>query len=202
MDLRFAAKAIDKTGKDIRKAVGLGLFAAAVRGVSVIQNQIIPSRNPQPVDRGIYRAGWRARPLKRGGQVVGGEIYNTDPNAGNIELGVRAGNVKIGRAMIDALTEWAMRKGMANRYVQTASTVKLNRKTGRYAETAAKVKYVKKDAGYARGIAWAIAQSMKRRGIFGPVGLRVLGELMHDRMPSIAAEEIAREVGNKSGGER
>lgn len=168
--IRLAEAAIKQYGEKLRKAAGLALYSAAIRGVGVIQTQIIPSIVPKPVDRGLYRAGWRAVPiLGVGGDVAGAEIFNVEPHAPWIEGGVRASNVKVGRAMIDALTEWVKRKGLAGRG-----------------------KRYKGDAA-ARGIAFAIALKMKKQGIFrGGQGMHVLGTLMKGRMPSIVQAEIAR----------
>src|SRR5690606_17821325 len=79
----------------IAKAAHQGLVLAALRGVQVIVTQIIPARTPAPVDRGIYRAGWRVD--IRGQQVF---IENIEVHAAFIEYGVRPENVKIGAAMI------------------------------------------------------------------------------------------------------
>ncbi len=86
-----------------------GLHSAAARGVQIIVTEIIPSRIPQPVDRGLYRAGWRFRL-----EFDGAWIENNEPTAEIIEGGVRAENIKIGRAMIQALTEWVVRKGLTD----------------------------------------------------------------------------------------
>jgi hypothetical protein len=104
--LKEAGVEFEEMGRRIRKAALAGLRSAALRGIAVIVAEIIPSRVPQPVDRGLYRAGWKAHPLKNGAV-----IYNHEPHAALIEHGVRASNVKIGRAMIAALAEWARRKG-------------------------------------------------------------------------------------------
>lgn len=117
------------------------IVATAMKVVSVIQTEIIPMEDPQPVDRGLYRAGWR---FKKTGDGV--EVFNTVPHAPMIEWGVRAENVKIGRVMIDALEKWVIRKGIG-------------------------------DSKSARGIAFAIANKMKQRGVFnreGKKGLRIL----------------------------
>lgn len=107
--LKEAGVEFEEMGKRIKAAAKKGLLSAALRGVAVIVTEIIPSRVPQPVDRGLYRAGWKVSPLKNGAV-----IYNPEPHAPLIEHGVRAANVKIGRAMIAALAEWARRKGFEN----------------------------------------------------------------------------------------
>jgi hypothetical protein len=107
--LKNAGVEFEDMGKRLRSAAIKGLRSAALRGVAIIVSEIIPSRVPQPVDRGIYRAGWKAMPL--GGKNPGAVIYNLEPHAALIEYSVRAANVKVGRAMIAALAEWARRKG-------------------------------------------------------------------------------------------
>ncbi len=156
MELKAAAAAI--AGLKLRAAGIRGLRSAGFRGVQDIVGRIIPSRSPQPVDRAIYRAAWRVVDIDGG--VA---IENLSPHAVFIEEGVRAGNVKAGRAMIDALAAWAQRKGLAT-------------------------------SGDAVKIAWAIAMSMKRRGIFGPRGLGILRELVNDRIDGFIREEVVREV--------
>src|SRR5689334_5872908 len=109
-ELKYGAAELEKMGVKLRRDAGLALYAAMVRGVSVIQTQIIPAKVPQPVDRGLYRGGWRAEPYMVGDQIMGGDIFNVELWAIFIEKGVRAANVKIGRAMLRALAEWAVRK--------------------------------------------------------------------------------------------
>lgn len=149
----------------LRAAVARGLFSAALRGVQVIQTQIIPARTPQPVDRGVYRAGWRAVP-----RPDGADIENLEPVAPLVEDGVRAANVKPGRLMIRALASWVVRKRLAS-------------------------------AEEAEGVAWAIAQTMKQRGIFGRgQGLGILRELVTQRLDRIIREEVEREIGRSDPG--
>jgi hypothetical protein len=139
--------------------------------VGVIQNEIIPAENPQPVDRGAYRAGWRAEATPDGAQVI-----NTNPVAGIIEHGARAENIKVGKKVIDALAEWVARKGLAGK----AST-----------RAARQERMVR-----ARGIAWAIVMTMKKRGIFnrnGSQGLRVAEKALA-RAKGFYKEEMSRHV--------
>lgn len=91
----------------VKKAALAGLRSAAFKGVQEIVTFIIPSRSPQPVDRGVYRAGWKAVTTKNGAA-----IENLEPVAALIEEGVK--NVKIGRKARAALAEWAVRKGIAS----------------------------------------------------------------------------------------
>ncbi len=78
------------------------LVSTAFRVVSHIVNELIPQENLQPVFRGYYRAGWKVELTEKGADVV-----NTLPYASVVEFGARPENIKIGREMIEALTEWA-----------------------------------------------------------------------------------------------
>lgn len=91
----------------IKAAARRGLYSAALRGVQYLVTFIIPSRSPQPVDRGVYKAGWRAVKTANGAT-----IENLEPHAVFIEDGVK--NVRLGPAAFAAIAEWAMRKGLAN----------------------------------------------------------------------------------------
>lgn len=157
--LKEAAQRTDELKAKWRAAAILGLQSAAARGVQDIIVRIIPSRTPQPVDRGVYRSGWRFYPAPNGAVI---ECF--EPHAVLIEDGVRASNVKIGRAMIQALAEWVKRKGIAS-------------------------------GDEAESVAWAIAKSMKRRGIFNRgKGMGILAELVEKYLPGYVQEEVAREV--------
>lgn len=91
---------------EMREAAHRGLVSAANRGVQVVIAEIIPACVPQPVDRGVYRAGWKARSMPEGAV-----IENLEPHAALVEHGVRAAAVKVGRKLIAALAEWASRHG-------------------------------------------------------------------------------------------
>lgn len=167
IDLKDAAKFFgNEWPKRFRGAAVRGLFAAAMHGVQTIQTVIIPSRNPAPVDKGVYRAGWQYRQLDNGA-----ELWNDDPTAAFVEGGVRAGNVKPGRAMVAALTDWVIRKGLESNPKKAA------------------------------GVAWAIIQRMKQRGIFnqGSNGLGILAEFVEKYAEPYAKEEIEREVRRELG---
>ncbi len=159
-DLDQADRFCNVLETQIQRAAVKGLRSAGLRCVQVIVTQIIPGKTPQPVDRGVYRAGWRSVPLPDGATVE-----NLEPVAILIEEGVRAENVKPGRKMIDALAEWAVRKGFASAGPE------------------------------ARSAAFAIAKSMQRRGIFGQAGMNILGELIEKYADRICEEEIEREIG-------
>lgn len=96
-----------KLPKRMKAAALRGLLSAAHRGVAVVVAELIPAAVPQPVDRGTYKAGWIAVEVPD----VGALVLNQEPHAGLVEHGVRASSVKIGRAMIQALAEWAKRHG-------------------------------------------------------------------------------------------
>jgi hypothetical protein len=148
----------------LRAAVVRGLHSAALRAVQVVVTQIIPSRSPQPVDRGVYRAGWRAVLLPDGA-----DVENLEPVAPLVEDGVRAANVKPGRAMIRALASWVVRKGLAS------------------PEDAEHVAWAIAKTMQVRGIFG--------RG----QGLGILRELVDRRLDAIVREEVEREIARFGG---
>lgn len=161
-DPQKLAEAVQKASQ---KAMDRAVLSTAQRVVQHIQTVIIPGQPRPPVDRSTYRAGWKAKAVK-GGALV----YNTTSQASIIEYGVRPQNVKIGRKMINALAEWARRKGIVK---------------GKKAKKGSPDKL-------AVGMAWGIAKKMKVNGIFGPRGLRIL-EKAKSVIRKFVAEEIARE---------
>jgi hypothetical protein len=170
-------KAVSKGMED---AARRGLYSAAIRTVSYIQNDVIPATTPLPVARGVYRAGWRADKTANGAVVL-----NSAPHAAFVEYGVRGGNVKIGRAMIAALADWVRMKGIGGSVVTT--------KGGRK-------KLVRATQSEAERIAWAIAKSMQKKGIFaGGQGLGVL-KRAGAMIPTFIREEVRAELAREGGG--
>jgi len=110
-------------GKNLSRALQKTGQAMAIQILQDIKTSLIPGASPHaPIDRGIFRASWKSRGALAyaggGGYAdtsVGLTIYSTAPHAPFIEYGVRAGNVKVGKKMIDALTEWALRKGLVDK---------------------------------------------------------------------------------------
>jgi len=159
-----APKWVTELEGKMHQAALRGLRAAGQRLVGHIQNVVIPGESQVPVDRGTYRAAWRSTNAPDGCLV-----HNDAPHAVFIEDGVRDENVKIGRRMIDALASWVRRKGIV------ADAPRGSRGVA------------------ARQIAFAIAQSMKKRGIFGGKGLKILKK-GRARVPDFIAEEVEREI--------
>src|ERR1019366_772147 len=124
IDLARAPEWVRSLEGKMHKAALRGLLSAAHRTVSVIVTEIIPREERAPVDRGVYRAGWRARKLDDGALV-----YNNTPHAGIIEHGARAENIKVGKRMIDALTEWIVRKGLVSRASSRDSARRFSKST-------------------------------------------------------------------------
>jgi hypothetical protein len=177
----FRLDEFDKVGQwleeGIHGGVQRGLLSAGLRLLGVIQNELIPAEKPPPIFDGAYRAAWRVDTVEGGVEVV-----NDMPYASVIERGARAENIKIGRAMIDALTEWARRKGLTGHA------------PGKRASPEARAQ--------ARQIAWAIARSMQGtdkvegKGIFnrdGEQGLHIARKAAR-RVADFVGEEIRREV--------
>lgn len=163
------AAAVDWIEENVKRASRKAVLSAAFRLLQHIVTEIIPRENPPPVDRGQYRAAWRVVPTEKGADLV-----NNSPQAPVIEFGARAENIKPGRAMIDALTEWARRKGLGNGGTDPH-----------------------------RGVAWAIAKTMRGtariagKGIFnrkaGQGGLRI-AERAEKMAARFMQEELAREL--------
>jgi hypothetical protein len=142
------------------------------------------------LDRGIARAGWRAEEISDGAVV-----FNKVLQAGLMELGVRPDHVKIGRKMIDALTEWAKRKGLGAEYASVRKKVQ-GSGAGKSATYQTVQRRIKPSDEALRGIAFAIANSMKKRGIFKPEfgGLRTLERTTKSLGPSYVRQEVVREI--------
>lgn len=157
--LKDAPGWVGSVGGAFKAAARRGAMSAAIRGVGIIITEIIPKQKPMPVDRGIYRAAWRAQPSPNGASII-----NDSPHAQFIENGVPAGNVKPGRAMIAALAEWAKRKGLVS---------------GGESPTA---------------VAFAIARSMQKRGIFANgTGFKIMAQA-EPRLAKILAEEVREAI--------
>jgi hypothetical protein len=154
----------------LRQAAQRGLLGAGQKLVSHIQTDIIPNSGPMPVDRGAYKAGWRAEATEYGARV-----YNSVPYAGAIEDGVAAGHVAPGSAMVSAITAWVLRKGL------------VGRGSDRISRAAANVQ--------AAQVAWAIIMSMKKRGIFGGEGkgLKILSKATK-MLPEFIRTEVRAEL--------
>jgi|ERR1700722_287115 len=164
--------------KGIKEGMRKGALSAAQRIVEIITTEIIPDQNPPPVFMRAYAAGWHAEPTAEGADIV-----NSVPYASIIEYGARGENIKIGRAMIDAIAQWVLRKGLVGKPGKSGSDARQRQDT------------------QARAIAWAIAVHMKKVGIFnrdGKKGLRI-GEKALDKGRAVVGEEIARELMNALG---
>lgn len=157
--------------KAIRQGALNGLYSAAIRMVGEIQTVTIPQTVPEPSQRGLYKAGWKAR------QESDGASYdNPVKYASIIEFGVRAASVKLGRKMIDALTEWVQIKGFA-------SGAQAKQMAWAIAHSmAASIKTTKGAGGVGGG-----------KGIFKGTGLRIM-ERANKQLPQFIKEEVAREV--------
>lgn len=172
-DYEKVAEWLDKgMGDGVRR----GLLSAGYRLLGVIQNEILPQEKPPPVHTGAYRAAWRVAPTEEGAEVT-----NDMPYASIIDGGARAENIKPGRKMIDALAEWARLKGLTGHAPGERSSA------GAVAES--------------RSIAWAIARSMQKKGIFNRDGQRGLGiaKKAVARLADFVEDEVRREVRRKMG---
>lgn len=109
MSAKFTLKQAEEIAKHVDTALHAALMrallASAHRVVQHITTEIIPKEPRQPVDRALYRAGWRAQRTSEGADVL-----NTLPYASIIEYGARAENIKVGKKMLEALEGWIQRK--------------------------------------------------------------------------------------------
>ena len=134
--LKLAASWLQRVHTDVKGAAIKAALSAAMLGVRDIQAVIVPGLTPHPpINRGTYLAGWKFQKLDNGARIYN-RVY---PQAPLIEFGVRAAAIKIGWAMIIALSEWVTMKGIGG-------------------------------GDDVESIAWAIAKSMKKRGIFNQGG--------------------------------
>ena len=172
-DISEAEELAKYLGLSIDKVALRAIHATALRVVNHIVTYVIPAEPRQPVDRGIYRAGWRAKKFEKGSYV-----YNPVPYASIVEYGARAENVKISKLMIIALTGWVLRKGLVKPVGK-----------GKKAKAQAQAE--------ATAMAWAIAMAMKKNGIFNKgKGLRVLEKALKIVSNAFAQElktELERE---------
>jgi hypothetical protein len=181
MSLKQGATWVRSLSNNFPTAAKRGLYSAGLRIMADLQND-----NALPRDRGTYRAGWRCDPTD-----YGADVYNVANHAIHIEGSVRPENVKIGRPMIDALAEWAKRKGLGITY----KPVQEGKKGGRWVAGKGYVRAIKPAANALRQIAWAIAMSIKRRGLFNsPFGLRPLKTAFEKNARRYAEAEVKREI--------
>lgn len=171
---------ISWVSKEVHGAMHKAMLVTASRVVHRINTEIIPGISPhQPVDRGTARAGYRV-------ETIGNRVYivNHVLHALFMEEGVRAENVKPGRAMIAALAAWAKRKGLdVSKYQSSAMSTK------RESLSIGSEPYTK--------LAWGIAKSMKKKGIFGaqntPSGLQIIHKAMSN-VKTWLSDEMKREL--------
>lgn len=171
-DIRQLPDLGNAIGAQVQNAYRRGVYSAATRLLSHIKSTVIPNTPAEvpgahlPVDRGLYRMAWAVTHT-----ALSSDVYNPLPYAPIIEWGARAENIKIGRRMIDEIAAWAQRKGIVQ------------------------VEPGEDPAAAARSAAWAIAQSMKKRGIFGGGrGLRVMERAL-GKVQQFVQEEVSRELG-------
>jgi hypothetical protein len=165
-DIRESKQLKTWIDEGVSRAAKRAAFATGLRVVNHIVTVLIPAANPPPEFDRHYASGWRAEPTPGGCDVV-----NNIPYAAVIERGARAENIKIGRKMIDALSEWVRRKGMAADPTPS-------------------------DPSGTRGVAFAIAMNMKKMGIFnrdGQKGLRIL-EKASKAAPGFFLAELKTEL--------
>lgn len=170
--LKDAGIMIRTIEKEQYEAARRGLLSAGHRVVGYIVGTVIPGIEPHPPvgQRGLYRAGWRAR--RDGDAVV---VENIAPYAAVIEDGIRPGRLHPGKALIEALTKWVQWKGFGGRTVTSAG---------------GKTRHVKATSTEARSIAFAIVAATFKKG---RPGLHVLKKA-EPAIPRMIREEVLAEL--------
>jgi hypothetical protein len=155
------------TEKQMKKA----LHRAAVRGIRRVTEEIDKLGNRKPVDRGIYRAAWKALATDDGAV-----LFNDSPHAGFIEQGTRPH-----MPPIEPLKAWVLRKfgPTLRREFKAAGGAKvLGKPMKDYAETAA------------AALAFAIAKSIARKG----TAPRYILQNSIPDLEALAVEELKRVI--------
>jgi len=151
-----------------------GLLSAAYRLQGYIQGEYIPSLPRPPVGiRGAYKAGWKVKPLSDGAL-----LFNDVPYAPMIEQGVRPGATHIGRAMIDAIERWVRFRALGGHSETRTTRAGVTKRTWKKATDSER-----------RSIAWAIAKSIVKRGLWQPRGIRAL-----EAADKLAAQFVREEI--------
>jgi len=207
---------------DAFRRAGIGTIT---RAAQVMVTDLIPQNMPrQPVDRGIYKAGWRIDTTKMPKEA---SLVNTVPYAPIIEYGARAENIKVGKRMLDALEEWVIRKGIGGHGKQKVAgksskkskssdakptfqdkvdelTHLLSLMAGEIKQKRIDAPIVKDEKGRsgikavsdadARRTAWAIAMAMKKNGIFNQGKGYRLAQKLAEKLPAMFRAELTEEL--------
>ena len=170
IDIKDSDVLIKRLGERFEKAKQAGIYSAANRLLQHIVTVVVPGEKPPPTDQGLYNASWEIEQIRNGAI-----LFNTAPHAAVIEHGARAENIKVGRKMIDALAEWVVRKGLLGKGKGSIQT--------------------RSQEQEAQSTAWAIAQNMRKRGIFNrdAEGLHI-AEKASKKAPQFVIEEIKAEL--------
>jgi hypothetical protein len=84
-----------------------GLISAGLRMIQEIVTREIPARVPMPVDRGVYRAGWK---LDSTSEIA---VFNDVLYADKIEGGIQPGELQRTPELLEQITAWVGRKQLA-----------------------------------------------------------------------------------------
>lgn len=172
LELKDMPQWIDTTlSAAIREGARKGLYSAALRMVNEIKLRTIPAAVPEPTDRGLYKAGWRAEQTDDGAAY-----YNPLPHAPIIEHGARAANIKVGSRMISMLAEWVQRKGIAKDSKQAR---RLAWAIARSMAASVTIKGQQQKGG--------------NKGIFKGSGLKIM-ERANKQLATFLEEEVSREI--------
>lgn len=162
IQLSAASSWVDKVGKNLHKAALDAAHSAVLRGERDIKSGAL---GKVPANRGTYKAGWHSIRMPWGAR-----LYNqTYPQAPIIEHGVPPENVKVSRAMIEALSEWA-----------AMNRKSVFKKTKTYIAKSRESVELLSQTSDVRSAAWAIAMSIKKKGLFrgeGGFGLHFIDKV-------------------------
>ena len=168
IDIKKLGPALRKLGSAGKKAIARGALSGAMRGVQYMQDRTAAAG---VFDRGGYRRGWKARPTANGAI-----LFNDAPYAPVIEEGRRPNSRMPPVAVIE---RWVKRKGIGGGLDKIRGA---SGKNDGPIQKAAKVD--------SKGIAFAIARAIGKRGIKG----KHLLALAAPALIKIVNEEVKREV--------
>lgn len=169
---------LGKMTNELRKAQERGFESAGAKIVQYLQTVAIPGTRPQPVDRGLYRAGWKYKTIKGGVYV-----FNRVTHAMFVEYGVR--KVVPGKKLVEAIAAWVRRKGIGSRVVTSKKGTS---------------RIVKANKEKAKAIAFAIINGAKKKGGFFDQGrgLKVFKRAL-PKISKIFQDEVISEMKKELG---
>lgn len=205
----------------IDKGARRGMLSAGARIVNDIVTRVIPAEPRMPVDRGIYRAGWQFEATEGGVAVYNATPQAPIIEWGVRAERVKPGKAMIdaltqwvqrkGIGTSRAQASGGVKKpGISKVRAPPSLASQITKPVKDFVKKLSRLLKVQPTSGggggkggkgsaslgddEARGIAWAIARNMQKKGIFNNgKGLRIL-EKATKMMPRILETEITREI--------